>query len=110
MDTAQRATQYNIDAHVDEIRDWLDSDPPPQKGESQEFVSESTPYGERRSIDRQHMKKDPESGREVIEFPAEKAVDTYGVKTKVVYNEDLDPPFVVMTSMPVVGDKRTEGQ
>ncbi|MEU0375321.1 RNase A-like domain-containing protein [Streptomyces sp. NPDC006283] len=104
MDTAQRVTQYNIDEHAGEIRDWIDSDPPPEKGDSQEFISESTPYGENgRSIDRQHMKREPESDREAMEFPAQKAVGTYGVKTKIVYNEDLDPPFVVMTSMPVVG-------
>ncbi|WNO72853.1 MULTISPECIES: RNase A-like domain-containing protein [unclassified Streptomyces] len=100
LDTAQRVTQYNIDEHADEIKNWIERQQSGSKREPLELPLDSTPYGTTgRSIDRQHMRDDP--------FPANKAEDTYGVKTKLVFNEDLDPPFVVMTSMPVVGDKES---
>ncbi|MGN9794443.1 RNase A-like domain-containing protein [Streptomyces sp. OZ13] len=98
LDSAQRATQYNIDKHSEEITAWIEDQKSAAKPTPLELKVDNTPYGETgRSIDRQHMRDDP--------FPVSKAEDTYGVKSKLVYNEDLDPPFVVMTSMPIVGEK-----
>lgn len=98
LDSAQRATQYNLDKHTEEITAWIEDQKSATKPTNLELKVDNTPYGELgTSIDRQHMRDDP--------FPVSKAEDTYGGKTKLVYNDDLDPPFVVMTSMPIVGEK-----
>ncbi|MEU5435243.1 RNase A-like domain-containing protein [Streptomyces sp. NPDC020719] len=96
LGAAQRVTQYNIDQNKQAISEWIAKHP--DKGAPLEFTSDQTPYGVNgRSIDRQEMRNSPN--------PVDKAEDTYGVKTKLVYNPDLDPPFTVMTSMPIVGKK-----
>ncbi|WP_301129683.1 RNase A-like domain-containing protein [Streptomyces cacaoi] len=92
MDTAQKATQYNIDNNGEAIEEWLRSGPEPGKAEP--FTSDSTPYGATgRNIDKEHLQKS--------DFPADKAETVHGVRTELVYDPDLDPPFTVLSSMPV---------
>ncbi|GAA0659878.1 hypothetical protein GCM10009535_44090 [Streptomyces thermocarboxydovorans] len=90
LETAQKMTQYNIDQNEDEIRAWLAD---PNRKRRLDIFVEETPFGASgRSINKNEIKTDP--------FPAGKAKDVDGVETRLVYNEDLDPPFIVLTSMP----------
>ncbi|MFF6995195.1 RNase A-like domain-containing protein [Streptomyces sp. NPDC008313] len=92
LDSAQKMTQYNLDRNADVIQTWI-AEEHPKKGDRIDVTVAETPYGHSgRSIDKEEMKRDP--------FPADKAEFVDGVETRLVYNEDLDPPFTVMTSMP----------
>jgi hypothetical protein len=84
-------TQYNIDENSDDISRWIASKP--KDGERLDIRVPETPYGDSgRSIDKAAIQKD--------EFPVEAAKNVKGVETRLVYRDDLDPPFTVMTSMP----------
>ncbi|GAA1419647.1 hypothetical protein GCM10009601_16860 [Streptomyces thermospinosisporus] len=90
LDSAQKLTQYNIDTNKDEIRDWLADE---NREQRLDIRVDQTPFGPSgRSIKNEEIKHDP--------FPSDKAKDVYGVETRLIYNEDLDPPFIVLTSMP----------
>ncbi|WP_157857466.1 RNase A-like domain-containing protein [Streptomyces yerevanensis] len=92
LESAQKMTQYNIDQNADTIQKWL-SDPARENGNRLDVRVAETPYGTSgRSIEKSEIQRDP--------FPAGKAEYVEGVETRIIYNEDLDPPFTVMTSMP----------
>ncbi|MFE2017421.1 RNase A-like domain-containing protein [Streptomyces sp. NPDC059499] len=93
IDSAQRMTQYNIDANQGVIKSWLDEQPSDEK-RLDIRVSETADPKEYsgRSIDKKEIQNSP--------FPADKAVKVKGVETRLVYNPDLDPPFTVLSSMP----------
>ncbi|GAA3792491.1 RNase A-like domain-containing protein [Streptomyces phyllanthi] len=96
LQSAQNLTQYNLDKNSVEIKEWLDG--PPKDGARKDFSVENTPYGiSGRSIGKSEMKSD--------DFPSSKAQDVTGVETRLVYNGDLDPPFTVLTSMPIESKK-----
>ncbi|MFF2061911.1 RNase A-like domain-containing protein [Streptomyces sp. NPDC058200] len=102
IDSAQRMTQYNLDTNSESIKEWLDRQPDPKEKRLDIRVDHTANPDEYsgRSIDKFEMKGSP--------FPADKAVDVKGVETRLVYNPDLDPPFTVLTSMPV-GSKKSTG-
>ncbi|MBQ0825676.1 RNase A-like domain-containing protein [Streptomyces tagetis] len=97
---AQKLTQYNIDQNSAEIREWLGRPPKAENNDLRLPVYTTAPNGEY-------------SGRSVTKKPNDvnnegfknkgleaEAIDVKGVKTIVKYDESLDPPFVVLTSMP----------
>ncbi|MFE2508148.1 RNase A-like domain-containing protein [Streptomyces naganishii] len=91
MESAQKLTQYNLDKNDNRISDWIRSKP--ANGARLDVSVSETPYGHSgRSIDKSEIQNDP--------FPAGEARYVDGVETRLVYNDDLDPPFTVMTSMP----------
>lgn len=91
IESAQKLTQYNIDQNSDQITTWIASKP--KDGDRMDIKVSETPYGDSgRSIDKAAIQNDP--------FPAEASEDVKGVETRLLYREDLDPPFTVMTSMP----------
>ncbi|MDK0521277.1 RNase A-like domain-containing protein [Streptomyces sp. ML-6] len=93
IDSAQRMTQYTIDANQDSIDRWIERQP--KKGERLDIRVAHTADPDEysgRSIDKAEMKGSP--------FPVDKAINVKGVETRLVYNPDLDPPFTVLSSMP----------
>lgn len=95
LGSAQKMTQYNIDRNSRRIREWIDEQRAlnPKDRERLDISVKETPYGDSgRSIDKREMQSDP--------FPVDKVKTVKGVETRLVYNENLDPPFTVMTSMP----------
>ncbi|QLJ06663.1 hypothetical protein HZZ00_36825 [Streptomyces sp. NEAU-sy36] len=95
LESAQKMTQYNIDQNSKQISEWIaaQKEEEPGKRKRLDISVPNTPYGDSgRSISKTELKSDP--------FPADKARNVQGVETRLVYNEDLDPPFTVMTSMP----------
>ncbi|MFE0043143.1 RNase A-like domain-containing protein [Streptomyces albireticuli] len=91
IESAQRLTQYTIDQNSGQIREWLDDS---YRDKKLQISVDTTPYGTSgRSIDRHEMKNS--------NFPSNKSEDVTGVRVDLLYNKDTDPPFTVMTSMPV---------
>lgn len=90
-DRAQMLTQHCIDKREREIQNWLDG--PPTPGAREEFSIERTPDGDPsgRAASKQDYK---------TEGMKTKAEDVTGVKIRLRYDDDLEPPFVVETSMP----------
>lgn len=101
IDSAQRMTQYTIDANQKTIKDWIDDQPDSGKRLDIKVPHTADPdeYSGR-SIEKQEMKNSP--------FPSDKATNVKGVETRLVYNPDLDPPFTVLTSMPAPVKKEEE--
>ncbi|MFI7006972.1 RNase A-like domain-containing protein [Streptomyces sp. NPDC050145] len=96
IERAQELTQYNVDQNTTKIKDWL-ADP---NRDSKLPLSVDAPNGE-------------DSGRSVTKQPNNvnnegfknkgldaKAIPVKGVRTILKYDPSLDPPFVVLTSMP----------
>lgn len=102
LKSAQKYTQYNIDAHSAEIKAWLDG--PPDPGEQYiKFVGPG-PDGEVTGVSVRKQPYDPsdpmtgfkEGGMNV------KSIDVKNIDTRLKYDPNLDPPFVVVTSMPAL--------
>ncbi|MFE1844519.1 RNase A-like domain-containing protein [Streptomyces sp. NPDC059515] len=92
LESAQKYTQHNIRANSAEIDDWLKGNPPsPPK---REF---SVP-----SVDNGGPSAPVVTGRTaaVVNNHPTPPADAYGVSTVLKYEPSLDPPFVVLTSMP----------
>ncbi|RPF40050.1 hypothetical protein EDD96_3803 [Streptomyces sp. Ag109_G2-6] len=92
LDTAQKYTQYNIRQNTTEIQKWLKNPPPAEKTFTVQVSS--VPDGP--------LSGSAVTGRTVrVEndrvLPAQ---DIYGVITKLAYDPNLKPPFVVYTSTP----------
>ncbi|MCC5477117.1 RNase A-like domain-containing protein [Streptomyces barringtoniae] len=99
--SAQRFTQYNIDTHSTDIKKWLDGPPPPTNGEVKKFVGDG-PNGEVTgiSVTKQPWDpQDPQTGYKQGGMEA-KPTDVKRIDTRLRYDDRLDPPFVVITSMP----------
>ncbi|MEH0514701.1 hypothetical protein QA942_26840 [Streptomyces sp. B21-106] len=94
LDSAQHYTQYNIRTNTPEIDKWLTGPPPPAPGEKQEFSVNSVPSG-MRGISTVTGRTGP-----VVNDQATPPRDAYGVLSVLKYEPNLDPPFVVLTSMP----------
>ncbi|MFE3826236.1 RNase A-like domain-containing protein [Streptomyces sp. NPDC059092] len=99
LDSAQRLTQYTIDKNSAKIESWLAGQPDPQNKRLDITVPHPANPDEisGRAIDKFEMKNSP--------FPSDKAVDVKGVETRLAYDPDLDPPFTVVTSMPMTPKK-----
>ncbi|MFF8845751.1 RNase A-like domain-containing protein [Streptomyces sp. NPDC015127] len=101
LQSAQRYTQYNIDQHSTEIKQWLEGPPPPAEGDVRKFVG-AGPNGEvtGTSVTKQpYDPSDPMTGFKQGGMEA-KPIDVKNVDTRLKYDSSLDPPFVVITSMP----------
>ncbi|MFJ2161558.1 MULTISPECIES: RNase A-like domain-containing protein [unclassified Streptomyces] len=94
--SAQKYTQYCIREKSDAIDQWLQTGPPPQPP-SPVFEIPSV------SADPDNpLVVNPVTGRtsRVVNDQATPVTDAHGVSTRLKYDPNLDPPFVVVTSMP----------
>ncbi|WP_431982412.1 RNase A-like domain-containing protein [Streptomyces qinglanensis] len=97
MERAKQLTQHCIDSKSSEIEAWLNQ--PPRAGAAESFESstpDKKPSG--RSVSREDWRDAQNAGQPTAEASA-KPVDR--VRTVLRYDPSLDPPFVVLTSMPV---------
>ncbi|GHF57669.1 hypothetical protein GCM10010218_43850 [Streptomyces mashuensis] len=87
MESAQKYTQYCLTSKSSEIDQWLSNRPPtpPSKIFSVPSVPGATTTGRT---------------SEVVNGRATPVKDAQGVATRLTYDPNLDPPFVVTTSMP----------
>ncbi|MET8981214.1 RNase A-like domain-containing protein [Streptomyces sp. NPDC004539] len=103
MEKAQELTQYNIDQNSAAIEAWLKGPPPPTNGSKAEEFDSVAPHGEYsgRSVFKQPIDpNDPQSGYKAAGMNA-KVIPVKGIRTSLKYDDSLDPPFVVLTSMPI---------
>lgn len=97
---AQRLTQYNVDENSAEITAWLGRPPSAQNDDLKLPIDCTAPNGETsgRSVTKQPNDVNNEGfktkGLEAEAIPVKK------VRTILKYDPQLDPPFVVLTSMP----------
>ena len=93
LDSAQRYTQYCIRQNTTEIQDWL-KNPPPAKPSKVVDVATVPSEGP--------LTGSPVTGRisDVVNGQAAPVRDAHGVATRLKYDPSLNPPFVVVTSMP----------
>ena len=93
MSSAQRLTQHCLDENSGVIKSWLEGPPPASDGDPPKDFTSSTPDGSEsgRSISKQEFKN---HGMNAQSHPVD------NVKTVLKYDSNLDPPFVVLTSMP----------
>ncbi|MFJ3805019.1 RNase A-like domain-containing protein [Streptomyces sp. NPDC090073] len=92
LESAQSYTQYNIRSNSGEIDKWLKG--PPSPGDTEEF-SVGT-------VDTGNHALPVVTGRtaQVVNDHPTPPKDAHGVLTVLKYEPNLDPPFVVYTSMP----------
>ncbi|WP_338696728.1 RNase A-like domain-containing protein [Streptomyces sp. Q6] len=93
---AQELTQYNVDQNSSQIKTWLDD---PNRDPKLPIQTEA-PNGEYsgRSVTKQPNDVNHQ-GFKTDGLDAE-AIPVKGVRTILKYDPSLDPPFVVLTSMP----------
>ncbi|MFI5796478.1 RNase A-like domain-containing protein [Streptomyces sp. NPDC051677] len=94
LESAQYYTQHNVRTNTAEIDKWIKGPPPPVPGERQEFSVDAVPSGP--------LGIPAVTGRTapVVNDQATPPQDAHGVLTVLKYEPNLDPPFVVLTSMP----------
>ncbi|WP_328393913.1 hypothetical protein OHS70_04595 [Streptomyces sp. NBC_00390] len=94
LESAQKYTQYCIRQRTPEIQDWLKNPPPqpPTKPFSVPSVPNEGPLAGPTVTGR--------SSKAVDDFTAGPVQDVHGVTTRLKYDPNLDPPFVVLTSAP----------
>ncbi|MEU5917523.1 RNase A-like domain-containing protein [Streptomyces sp. NPDC047141] len=105
MASAQRLTEHNLRTKQSEIDAWLATNP--QEGKTQEFTSPA-PNGEvsGRYVGKQASPDPNNPGHDIPGTGykdnglAAKAVDVKNVKTVLKYDSRLDPPYIILTSMP----------
>jgi hypothetical protein len=92
LELAQEYTQYNIRSNSAEIDKWLQG--PPKVGDTEDFEVPSVTGGTPGAA--------IVTGRtaEVVNDRPTPPKDAHGVMTVLKYEPSLDPPFVVLTSMP----------
>ncbi|MGV4985045.1 RNase A-like domain-containing protein [Streptomyces sp. NRAIS4] len=92
LESAQNYTQYNIRSNSTEIDKWLKA--PPKPGDTEEFTVGS--------VDTGNHAIPVVTGRtaQVVNDHPTPPKDAHGVSTVLKYEPNLDPPFVVYTSMP----------
>ncbi|MFD7258109.1 RNase A-like domain-containing protein [Streptomyces sp. NPDC059874] len=94
FESAQKYTQYNIRKNTTEIQDWLKN--PPPSPPSKTFQVPSVPM-------EGPLQGNAVTGRTSERLDATTAGpvrDAHGVSTRIKYDPNLNPPFVVVTSMP----------
>ncbi|MFD7557798.1 RNase A-like domain-containing protein [Streptomyces sp. NPDC059835] len=94
FESAQKYTQYNIRQNTTEIQDWLKN--PPPSPPSRTFQVPSVPM-------EGPLQGNAVTGRTSERLDATTAGpvrDAHGVSTRIKYDPNLNPPFVVITSMP----------
>jgi hypothetical protein len=106
MAEAQKYTQHNIDQNSVKIREWLTGPPPPADGKTEKFVSSGPDASTGMTVTKQPAKDDegnviPDTGYKQHGTEA-KAIEATKVSTVLRYDSRLDPPFVVLTSMPAL--------
>ncbi|MBM4824363.1 MULTISPECIES: RNase A-like domain-containing protein [Streptomyces] len=97
---AQRLTQYNVDVNADEIKKWLGRPPKAENGDLKLPISCTAPNGE---VSGHSVTKQPNPvNNEGFKNEGLKAgaIPVNDVKTVLKYDPSLNPPFVVLTSMP----------
>ncbi|WP_190221071.1 RNase A-like domain-containing protein [Streptomyces griseosporeus] len=92
LESAQNYTQYNIRSNTAAIETWLKGNPPDPR--QKEFTVGAVGAG--------NQAFPVATGRtaQVVGGHPTPAKDAYGVSTVLKYEPSLDPPFVVLTSMP----------
>ncbi|MER5226748.1 RNase A-like domain-containing protein [Streptomyces flaveus] len=92
LESAQKYTQHNIRVNSPEIDKWLQG--PPPVGDRKEFTVPSVTGGT--------LGAPVVTGRtaQVVNDHSTPPQDAHGVSTVLKYEPNLDPPFVVLTSMP----------
>ncbi|MFJ2637634.1 RNase A-like domain-containing protein [Streptomyces sp. NPDC087511] len=92
MESAQRLTQYALRDNTNEINKWLGEDPPRPMAE---FDTTSVPL-------QGPLTGDAVTGRGtmLVDGKVTEVRDTNGVSLRLMYEPDLNPPFVVFSSMP----------
>ncbi|MGW7438808.1 RNase A-like domain-containing protein [Streptomyces sp. NPDC054849] len=93
MNSAQKYTQYNIRKNTPEIEDWLENPPPAKK----ELVVKTPDVPVEGPLNNSTVTGRSIHVKDGTILPAE---DTHGVITKLKYDPNLNPPFVVYTSAP----------
>ncbi|WP_371614040.1 RNase A-like domain-containing protein [Streptomyces sp. NBC_00454] len=94
VESAQKHTQYYIRHNTAEIQDWLKS--PPPNPASRSFQVATVPL-------EGPLQKNAVTGRtseRVGPSQAGPVHEAHGVSTRLKYDPNLNPPFVVLTSMP----------
>lgn len=93
LESAQRYTQYCVRKNTTEIQNWL-KDPPPNPP-TDVFTVDLVP-------NQGPLSGPAVTGRNsrVVNDQATPVKDVYGVQTRLKWDPDLNPPFVVVTSMP----------
>ncbi|MEV4975801.1 RNase A-like domain-containing protein [Streptomyces scopuliridis] len=101
VEKAQQLTQYTVDQNSGAIKAWLEGPPPPTNSSRPEAFEATAPNGEYsgRTVTKQPDPNIPGSGFKEHGLNA-KAVPVTGIRTVLKYDDSLDPPFVVLTSMP----------
>jgi hypothetical protein len=99
-DRAQELTQYNIDKNSPEVKEWLGRPPSAENDDLKLPINTDAPNGEYsgRSVTKQDNSVNGQ-GFKSKGMDAE-AIPVKGVRTVLKYDPTLDPPFVVLTSMP----------
>ncbi|WP_200301934.1 RNase A-like domain-containing protein [Streptomyces adelaidensis] len=92
LDSAQKYTQYNVRENTPEIQDWLKNPPPPK---DLVIGVPSVPH-------EGPLTGSAVTGRtvQVVDGKVVPAADSLGVTTRLKYDPNLNPPFVVYTSAP----------
>ncbi|MGW8487188.1 RNase A-like domain-containing protein [Streptomyces sp. NPDC055886] len=92
LDSAQKYTQYNIRENTHQIEDWL-KNPPPER---------DLPIRVPVVPNEGPLAGSQVTGRtvQVLDGQVGPAKDTLGVTTRLRYDSNLNPPFVVYTSAP----------
>lgn len=92
MESAQRLTQYALRDNTNEINKWLSEDPPRPMAE---FDTTYVPL-------QGPLTGDAVTGRGtmLVDGKVTEVRDTRGVSLRLMYEPDLNPPFVVFSSMP----------
>ncbi|MFI1162456.1 RNase A-like domain-containing protein [Streptomyces sp. NPDC020801] len=98
LDSAQKYTQYCIRQNSGGIDAWLATGPPPQPPSKLFEVSTVNPAANVAP----GVATRPVTGRTsvVVGGHPTPVTDAYGVQTRLKYDGSLNPPFVVVTSMP----------
>ncbi|MFF1354894.1 RNase A-like domain-containing protein [Streptomyces sp. NPDC058297] len=97
---AQELTQRNIDKNAAAVKEWLDRPPTAANDDLKLPIKTTAPDGEYsgRSVTKQDNNVNNQ-GFKSKGMDAE-AIPVKGVRTILKYDPSLDPPFVVLTSMP----------
>jgi hypothetical protein len=98
LQSAQRYTQYCIRQNSGDIDAWLATGPPPQPPSKIFEVSTVNPAANQAP----GVAVRPVTGRTsvVVGGHPTPVTDAYGVQTRLKFDDSLNPPFVVVTSMP----------
>ncbi|MGW4385679.1 RNase A-like domain-containing protein [Streptomyces sp. NPDC004685] len=97
---AQELTQHNIDENSTKIKKWLEGPPPPQNSDRPEPFDGTAPNGEYSGWSVTKQPNDVNHSGFKDDGLKAKPIHVKGIRTVLKYDDSLDPPFVVLTSMP----------